>query len=82
MVRSLADRTFQLRLIPTTTTDDLYAYFSTYGEITDCIAMNGRGFGLVEFTEASMVDIIMETPLQHTILGKPVEIKRYVLRGH
>jgi hypothetical protein len=40
--------------------------------------MAGRGFGYVEFTDPACVDVIMETPLQHVILGKPVECKRCV----
>jgi RNA recognition motif-containing protein len=67
-------------LLTTCTTDDLIAYFSQYGELNDCISMTGRGFGYVEFADPAVLEVVMETPLQHVILGKPVECKRCVPR--
>ncbi|KAI3860018.1 hypothetical protein MKW92_028800 [Papaver armeniacum] len=60
-------------------------YFGKYGEITDSVIMKdrvsgqARGFGFVTYSDASVVDRVIEDT--HVINGKQVEIKRTIPKG-
>ncbi|KAI3921614.1 hypothetical protein MKW92_023071 [Papaver armeniacum] len=60
-------------------------YFGKYGEITDSVIMKDRvsgqprGFGFVTYSDASVVDRVIEDT--HVINGKQVEIKRTIPKG-
>jgi len=63
------------------TTERLKEYLSEYGEITDCIAMDGRGFGYVTFAD----EIAAQTALSTShieIEGKSVEVKPCTIPRH
>jgi len=65
-------------LVKEVTTDDLTAYFGQYGELKDCISMNPRGFGYVEFFLPEPAEQIMANATGHAIHGKQVECRRCV----
>lgn len=62
-------------------TDKLAEYMSEYGEITDCIAMEGRGFGYVTFRDENSVEIVLSNS-HIEIEGKSVEVKQCTIPRH
>ena len=60
-------------LLHTATRDDLYSFFSQFGDLSDCISMTGRGFGYVEFIDIASAEVVMQTPLDHVVMGKQVD---------
>ncbi|XP_074624445.1 RNA-binding protein Musashi homolog Rbp6-like [Acropora palmata] len=69
-----------------TTKESLLEYFSTFGEVADCIVMKdsvskrSRGFGFVTFSDASSVDNVCQKP-EHILDNKKIDPKRAVPRG-
>lgn len=63
------------------TTDRLKEYLSEYGEITDCIAMDGRGFGYVTFADEISAQTALSTS-HIEIEGKSVEVKACTIPRH
>eukprot|EP00929_Paragymnodinium_shiwhaense_P069778 TRINITY_DN3520_c0_g1_i1.p2 TRINITY_DN3520_c0_g1~~TRINITY_DN3520_c0_g1_i1.p2 ORF type:complete len:323 (+),score=90.09 TRINITY_DN3520_c0_g1_i1:75-1043(+) len=53
--------------------DDIRAHFSMYGTITDCIAMNGKGFGFVTFEDADAASAVLAE--QQIFNGQEITIK-------
>jgi len=62
-------------------TEKLSEYMSEYGEITDCIAMEGRGFGYVTFRDENSVDSVLSNS-HIEIEGKSVEVKPCTIPRH
>jgi len=62
------------------TQTDFKKFFEGFGAVTDCQIMmerdsgRSRGFGFVTFEEESSMEKVLAT--QHSIQGKPVEVKR------
>ncbi|XP_015773895.1 PREDICTED: RNA-binding protein Musashi homolog 2-like [Acropora digitifera] len=69
-----------------TTKETLLEYFSTFGEVADCIVMKdsvskrSRGFGFVTFSDPSSVDNVCQKP-EHILDNKKIDPKRAVPRG-
>jgi len=69
-----------------TTKEDLDAYFSQYGAISDSVVMHdavsqrSRGFGFVTFSDPKCVDELQKSR-PHTIKGKAVDTKRALPRN-
>lgn len=64
----------------TTTKESLVAYCTQWGNITDAVVMEGRGFGFVTFEDPSSAQAFLEQR-SHTIDGKSVEAKAAVPKG-
>mmetsp|Transcript_31009 Transcript_31009/g.70947 ORF Transcript_31009/g.70947 Transcript_31009/m.70947 type:complete len:257 (-) Transcript_31009:166-936(-) len=58
--------------------DDLFRYFSKYGDITEVTIVKGKPFGFVKFATASPELTRVMLDERHEILGKRVEVKREV----
>jgi len=60
--------------------ESLLAYFSRYGEVTDCVVVmnpatgKSRGFGFVNFKDPSCVETVMAAG-PHLLDGKQVHIE-------
>ncbi|RUS84156.1 hypothetical protein EGW08_008084 [Elysia chlorotica] len=65
--------------------DALQNYFSSYGEVTDCVVMKNpqtqksRGFGFVSFRDPEVVNVILAQ--KHSIDSRAVDCKACTLRG-
>merc|ERR1711971_1220772 len=63
--------------LPNINTDEMRAYFSAHGTVSDAIVMvrNGipRGFGFVTFEDAVTAQLVLS--VNHVIKGKTVELK-------
>lgn len=57
------------------TTRELEDYFDRFGRIVDCVAMNGRGFGFVEFDDSRCVDALMRKSGNIIIRGCQVSLR-------
>lgn len=69
-----------------TTTDQIGAYFSSYGDVTDCIAMvdaeqKPRGFGYCTFASPDSLKAVMNDYDIHELGGKWVEVQRCEVKG-
>ncbi|CAD7695061.1 unnamed protein product [Ostreobium quekettii] len=64
----------------TTTKESLTAYCSKWGEISDAVVMEGRGFGFVTFEDPKNSQNFLEHR-SHVIDGKSVEAKAAVPKG-
>uniref|UniRef100_A0A7S3UWI8 RRM domain-containing protein n=1 Tax=Heterosigma akashiwo TaxID=2829 RepID=A0A7S3UWI8_HETAK len=69
-----------------TTEDGLKFYFEKFGKLKDCAVMKDkftgqpRGFGFVQFEDASAVDKVLAE--EHTIDGRVLDIKKAISREH
>jgi len=69
-----------------TTVKDLREYFEQFGEISDCTLKTdphtgrSRGFGFVQFTDASAVEKVV-AQASHTLHGRHIDPKRAKARG-
>ncbi|DBA69944.1 TPA: hypothetical protein ACH3X2_012437 [Trebouxia sp. C0005] len=63
-----------------TTKDTLLNYCRQWGDVSDYVLMEGRGFGFVTFTDPAHAQSFLETR-QHIIDGKKVEAKAAVPRN-
>ncbi|RIB24204.1 hypothetical protein C2G38_1916500, partial [Gigaspora rosea] len=67
-----------------TTDESLKAYFSQFGEVTDCIVMRdpntsrSRGFGFLTFVDPSVVNTVLVK--EHQLDGKIIDPKRAIPR--
>ncbi|KAF9581856.1 hypothetical protein BGW38_000969, partial [Lunasporangiospora selenospora] len=67
-----------------TTDESLRAYFSRYGELTDCMVMKdpvtnkSRGFGFLTFVDPKNVDAVLKE--DHYLDGKMIDPKRAIPR--
>ncbi|KAG0351969.1 hypothetical protein BGZ54_003007, partial [Gamsiella multidivaricata] len=67
-----------------TTDESLKAYFSQYGELTDCMVMKdpvtnkSRGFGFLTFVDPKNVDAVLKE--DHHLDGKMIDPKRAIPR--
>jgi hypothetical protein len=65
----------------------LLAYFSRYGEVTDCVVVmnpstgKSRGFGFVNFKDPSCVETVMAGG-PHVLDGKQVRYCFFIARSH
>uniref|UniRef100_A0A7S0P1B7 RRM domain-containing protein n=1 Tax=Calcidiscus leptoporus TaxID=127549 RepID=A0A7S0P1B7_9EUKA len=64
--------------LPDLQTEELLAYFGTFGSVSDAVVMRGaggkpRGFGFVTFDELEVREGVMQ--MEHTIKGKAVSLK-------
>lgn len=70
-------------LSPQTTNESIFEYFSQYGTVVDCVAMERGGkmrcFGFVTFKEPEAVQAVLSEP--HTLDGHVVEVKPAAARG-
>ncbi|XP_078430481.1 heterogeneous nuclear ribonucleoprotein 1-like [Wolffia australiana] len=71
------------------TEEALRDYFGKYGQVVEVIVMkdrvtgNPRGFGFVSFVDPSSADMaIQDASAKHSILGRPVDVKRAKPRGN
>uniref|UniRef100_A0A7N0TNL3 RRM domain-containing protein n=1 Tax=Kalanchoe fedtschenkoi TaxID=63787 RepID=A0A7N0TNL3_KALFE len=68
-----------------TTSDQLREYFGRYGEVSnasivkDKITGQPRGFGFVSFSDASVLDHVLQ--IKHVVGDKTVEVKQALLRA-
>ena len=64
--------------LPDMSTEELLAYFSEYGVVTDAIVMRDgmgkpRGFGFVTYEDVAVREHVLS--LQHSLKDKPVELR-------
>jgi RNA recognition motif-containing protein len=83
-VAATTSKLFVGGLAPTTDTDQMVAYFSQFGTVTDAVAINAhgqpRGFGFVTFSTPDEAAAVLATT-GHVIEGKAVELKSAQPKG-